>query len=106
MAVSDTNLNLLRTSPAFVGRVRTAVINYAVYLKNVGTTGARGNWSAEILSQSAAVENWTQRMLPFALINVAAGSSVTGSGDTLDIAAADSAIRGEVESQVNGLVPA
>lgn len=106
MAVSDVNLNALRTSPAFVGRVRIAVINYAVYLRNSGATGARGNWAAEILSQPAAVENWTQRMLPFALINVAQGSSTTGSGDTLDIAAADNAIRGEIENQINGLVPA
>lgn len=106
MAVSDANLNLLRTSPAFVGRVRMSVINYAVYLKNTGATGNRGNWAAEILSQGAAVESWTARMLPYALINVAQGSTTTGVDDALDITAADGAIRGEVETQINALYPA
>jgi hypothetical protein len=105
MAVSDTNLNTLRTSPAFVGRVRMAVINYAVYLKNSGATGNQGNWSAEMLTQPAAVEQWTARMLPYALINVAMGSTTTGDGETLDIVAADSAIRGEVETQISALFP-
>jgi len=105
MAVSDANLNLLRTSTAFVGRVRMAVINYAVYLKNTGATGNRANWCGEILTQAAAIESWTSRMLPYALINVAQGSTVTGSGDTLDVAADDSAIRGQVETQINALYP-
>ena len=106
MAVNDASLNSLRTSPQFIGRVRMAVTNYAVYLNNQSTTGALGNWSAEVLSQASAVEAWTARMLPFVLINVAAGSSVTGSGETLDVAATDAALRSQVETQIQAAVGA
>ena len=101
MAVNDSVLNQLRTSPAFVGRVRIAVINYAVYLRNVAATGALANWANEVLNGASAVEQWTGYMMPYALINVAAGSDATGTGDTLDVEAAQSAFRGEVETQIN-----
>jgi hypothetical protein len=101
MAVSDAVLNQLRASPAFVGRVRIAVVNYAVYLKNINATGALANWSNEVLNGPSSVEQWTGYLLPFVLINIAAGSNATGSGDTLDIEATDGAIRGQVETQIN-----
>jgi hypothetical protein len=108
MAVSYAVLNQLRESPAFVGRVRIAVINYAVYVWNLRNsvdppppTAAQLNWSNEVRNGASAVEQWTQYMLPYVLINVAAGSNATGSGDSLDIEAADSAMSGEVEAQIN-----
>lgn len=104
MAVSDANLDLLRVSSQFIGRVRIAVINYAIWLQNENTTGAKGNWAAEIASQPAAVENWTFRMLPFVLINVAQGSTITGSGATLDIAATDAVIRGQIVTQIENII--
>lgn len=102
MAVNDATLATLRTSPQFVGRVRIAILNYAVFLDNSNAGGAFRNWSNQILNSPAAVEQWVALLIPYALINVAQGSTATGTGDTLDIAATDAALRGQIETQIQG----
>lgn len=105
MALTYVQQHDLINAAQFLGRIETAVVRYAVYLRNTSATGRKGDWARDTLENDAYRAATIASLKFYVVQNVAAGGALTGSGATLDSDATDAAIQSEVEAQINARYP-
>ena len=97
MALTYVQRNTLLSSATFAGRIRSAILKYAIYLRNSHAAGNLGRWAAEVIDNAVVRELWVTRLTSYVIENVAAAGALSGADDS---DATDSAISGQVEVQV------